>query len=59
MNSTTSNVPYVHSLAGIVSQKKLSKRAATPYSVFCGKKLKEENNGASSIPSLKDVRHVY
>jgi len=54
-----SNVPYVHSLAGMATQKRLSKRNATPFSVFCGKKLDEENSGKSSIRSLKGVRCVY
>jgi hypothetical protein len=45
----TSHVPHVLSLAGIATQNRLSKRNPTSFSVFCGKKLNEENDGKSSI----------
>ena len=53
MTLTTSQLPYVLSIAGTTSNTKLSTRHPTAYSVFCGKKLREENNGAFSISSLK------
>lgn len=57
--SYCSNVPYVLSLAGVSGSKKLSKRNATPFSVFCGMKLQEENSGKLSIPSLKHIETIY
>jgi hypothetical protein len=53
MTSRTSKIPYVLSLAGIASNKKVSTRNATSFSVFCGMKLQEENNGELSSLFLK------
>jgi hypothetical protein len=41
------------SLAGIAGYKKVSKWNATPFSIFCGMTLQEENSGKLSILSLK------
>ena len=51
----TSKVPYVLSLAGIAADRKLLKQSPTAYSVFCGMKLQEENNGKLLILSLEGV----
>jgi hypothetical protein len=51
----TSELPYVMSLAGVACDRKVSKRNPTPFSVFCGAKLRELNSGKPSILSLKCV----
>ena len=55
MASQTSQVSYMISLAGIATNKKLSKQNATPNSVFCDIKLQEENNGKHSVQTFKVI----
>ncbi len=43
-----STVEYIKSLAGLAGYKKLTKGTTTAFGAFCGKKLKETNEGVLS-----------